>query len=132
LENTSKTRLIELFERWANEEARSFVTLPQSGSYREYYRISGREKSALGVYNTDEKENQAFVEFTNSFAKAGLPVPEVYAFEPDNHLYLLQDLGDTTLFAFLQGIRKNDAFPDELMTFYEKTLAQLGAVPNPR
>jgi aminoglycoside/choline kinase family phosphotransferase len=125
LENTSKTRLIELFERWANEEARSFVTLPQSGSYREYYRISGREKSALGVYNTDEKENQAFVEFTNSFAKAGLPVPEVYAFEPDNHLYLLQDLGDTTLFAFLQGIRKNDAFPDELMTFYEKTLAQL-------
>jgi aminoglycoside/choline kinase family phosphotransferase len=79
----------------------------------------------LGVYNTDEKENQAFVEFTNSFAKAGLPVPEVYAFEPDNHLYLLQDLGDTTLFAFLQGIRKNDAFPDELMTFYEKTLAQL-------
>lgn len=125
MENNIKTRLIELFETWANEEARSFVALPASGSYREYYRISGREKSALGVYNTDHKENLAFVRFTKGFAMEGLPVPAIYAFEPDNHLYLLQDLGDTTLFAFLQGIRKNDAFPDELLSFYKKTLDKL-------
>ncbi|MFT3739197.1 MAG: RNase adapter RapZ [Breznakibacter sp.] len=125
MENSTKTLLIGLFESWANEEARSFVALPPSGSYREYYRISGREKSALGVYNTDDKENVAFVEFTKSFGNQGLPVPAVYAFEPGHHLYLLQDLGDTTLFAFLQGIRKDNVFPDELLAFYKKTLDKL-------
>lgn len=125
MENAIKTTIIQLFEQWAGESARSFTALPLSGSYREYYRILGREKSALGVYNADFKENQAFVEFTNAFRSQGLAVPAIYAYLPEQNIYLLEDLGDTTLFAFLQGVRKDESFPDELLVFYQKTLRQL-------
>lgn len=120
-----KTLLVELFEKWSNEEARSFVALPASGSYREYYRISGREKSALGVYNTDKKENTAFVNFSKQLLRCKLPVPHIYEECLDKDVYLIEDLGDTTLFAFMQGIRKDDSFPDELSQFYKKVLNKL-------
>lgn len=123
-ENT-KTRLIQLFEEWAGEEARSFVMLPPSGSYREYYRIGGRSKSAMGVYNEDKKENATFLEFSAHFKSKGLAVPEMYAIDQANNIYLQQDLGDVTLYSFLQGMRKGDEFSDELRGFYKKTINEL-------
>lgn len=114
-----------MFENWAGEKARSFVMLPPSGSYREYYRINGRNKSAIGVYNSDDKENVAFIEFTKHFKSKQLPVPQIYQQDLINHIYLQEDLGDTTLYAFLQGMRKGKDFPEELKLFYKKTLKNL-------
>jgi aminoglycoside/choline kinase family phosphotransferase len=114
-----------MFEKWANEEARSFVMLPPSGSYREYYRITGRTKSAMGAYNSDVKENDAFLQFSKHFRAKGLPVPEIYATDIENNVYLQEDLGDVTLYSFLQGVRKGNEFPGELMTFYKKTIKKL-------
>lgn len=104
MRKNKKALLIRMFEKWAGEEARSYVMLPPSGSYREYYRITGRSKSALGTYNADDKENQAFLEFSDHFRKKGLPVPEIYAHDDVNHIYLQEDLGDVTLYGFLQGL----------------------------
>ncbi len=114
-----------MFEAWAGEDARSFRMLPPSGSYREYYRISGRSKSALGAYNADEKENIAFLSFSDHFKSKGLPVPEIYSVDLENNIYLHQDLGDVTLYSFLQGLRKGKDFPDELLCFYKKTIKKL-------
>jgi aminoglycoside/choline kinase family phosphotransferase len=125
LEQNTKVLLIKLFEEWSGDEARSYVALPLSGSYRRYFRISGREKSAIGTYNTDRKENVAFLEMSKHFKGKGLPVPDIYAEDLDNNIYLQQDLGDTSLYAFLQGIRKGKDFPDELKAFYKKTLESL-------
>ncbi len=114
-----------MFERWAGEEARSFVMLPPSGSYREYYRITGRSQSALGAYNADKKENIAFLEFSKQFKEKDLPVPQIYDVDLEHGVYLQQDLGDVTLYGFLQGLRKDRAFPDELVRFYKKTIKKL-------
>ncbi|MCU4156745.1 phosphotransferase [Carboxylicivirga sp. A043] len=114
-----------MFERWAGEEARSFVMLPPSGSYREYYRITGRTKSAMGAYNSDAKENEAFLEFSNHFKTKALPIPAIYETDTQNHVYLQEDLGDVTLYSFLQGIRKGPEFPEELLRFYKKTIQKL-------
>jgi len=57
---TKEESLIKLFEDWAGEKALKFSPLPESGSYREYYRISGPGKVAIGAYNSDKKENRAF------------------------------------------------------------------------
>jgi len=114
-----------MFEMWSGEEARSFVMLPPSGSYREYYRITGRTKTAMGAFNSDKKENIAFLEFSKHFKNKGLPVPEIYQVDLDNNVYLQEDLGDVTLYGFLQGIRKGEDFPDELLCFYKKTIKQL-------
>ncbi|WP_244825089.1 RapZ C-terminal domain-containing protein [Carboxylicivirga mesophila] len=125
MEKDTKSILIGLFEKWAGEEARSFVMLPPSGSYREYYRIAGRTKSAMGAYNADAKENQAFLEFSKHFKNRQLPVPAIYGVDMDHHVYLQEDLGDVTLYSFLQGIRKGKAFPEELVSFYKKTIKKL-------
>ena len=82
-----KESLKIIFESWANEKAGQIVTIPQSGSYREYYRIVGKSKSAIGVYNEDLKENRAFLTFTKHFFSIGLPVPEVLS-ENENVSYI--------------------------------------------
>ena len=125
MEPNTKSLLIGMFEKWAGEEARSFITLPPSGSYREYYRITGRTKSAVGAYNADKKENMAFLDFSEHFKSKGLPVPEIYQKDVENNIYLQQDLGDITLYGFLQGMRKGTDFPEDLKTFYKKTIKKL-------
>ena len=99
MEKDTKILLIKLFEDWSGEKARSYVALPLSGSYRRYYRILGREKSAIGTFNADRKENIAFLEMSKHFRGKGLPVPEIYAEELDDNVYLQEDLGDTSLYA---------------------------------
>ena len=51
-----RKKLIELFELWSGETAQNVNKLPQSGSSREYIRISGDRKSAIGTYNDDFEE----------------------------------------------------------------------------
>ena len=125
MEQTIKTSLIKLFEKWAGENARSYIALPPSGSYRIYFRISGRTKTAIGTWNSDYKENIAFLEMSKHFLSKGLPVPEIYASDLDNNIYLQQDLGDTSLYALLQGMRRGKEFPPELISFYKLTLENL-------
>jgi hypothetical protein len=79
MELYKENQLIRLFEIWATENAQNITQLPGSGSYREYYRIRGEKKSALGVFNPDRKENRAFIEFARHFHAKQLNVPEIYA-----------------------------------------------------
>lgn len=121
-----KASLKSIFESWAGEEAEQIITIPQSGSYREYYRIIGENKSAIGVYNEDLKENKAFLSFTKHFFSIGLPVPEVLSEDEDGKLYLLSDLGDESLFNFLQRKRKQvGIFPGSVIKGYKAALTKL-------
>ena len=117
--------LTELFSHWAREDALDISALPPSGSYREYYRISGERTSALGVFNPDRKENIAFLDFSRHFHHKGLNVPAIYADDPERNMYLLQDLGDTTLFSDLTEKRLNGDFPEELIATYKSVLSEL-------
>ncbi len=117
--------LKELFSRWAREEAISVSPLPAHGSDRRYYRLQGKNKKAIGVYNPDLKENIAFLSFSKTFKKQGLNVPEIYEQELDNHIYLEEDLGDTTLFDYISRHREKQGFSQTLVSTYEKVVAQL-------
>ena len=102
--------LIGLFEKWAKEEKISFCSLPISGSSREYYRIVSKNKTAIGVFYPNKKENIAFLEFSKHFFKKGLNVPKVYSQNLNRGIYLIQDLGDETLFSFLTKKRESRKF----------------------
>jgi len=117
--------LMELFTQWSGQEVESISTLPPSGSYREYIRISGSSKSALGVYNADTKENDAYLGFTDHFIEQGLRVPKVYTRMNAENIYLIEDLGTITLFDYLQKTRIEEVFPDELIEVYQKTVREL-------
>lgn len=114
-----------MFEEWAGEKMLEMNALPQSGSYREYYRILGNSKKAIGVYNADLKENVAFLTFTKHFASKGIKVPAILAEEMRNEYYLLEDLGDTTLFQFAKQYRNGNGISAELIEMYKKVIDEM-------
>lgn len=122
---TSEERLIKLFEDWGWEKAESIMPLPPTASNRKYYRIKSKNKSAIGVVNHDRRENIAFVNLTAHFTNKNLPIPRFYAEDLENDVYLIKDLGDTTLFSYMNEIRKDDSFPDDLKELYKKVIDEL-------
>jgi aminoglycoside/choline kinase family phosphotransferase len=125
LQDKKKELLTNLYKRWAKGPVLEFTPLPPSGSYREYYRLKGTEKCAIAVYNTEKKENRAFIEFTKHFAKMGLPVPKIYGDDLEKNIYLLEDLGDTTLFSYLSEMRGEEEFTEKTIHIYKKVIDML-------
>jgi aminoglycoside/choline kinase family phosphotransferase len=115
--------MTKLFQDWSGEDATKMDTIAQAGSDRRYFRIHGATKSAVGAYNADFKENKAFIRFTQHFWKKGLPVPEIYAQDLSNGVYLQTDLGDTQLFSLLPPI--GSPWSDELVGLYKKSVSSL-------
>lgn len=117
--------LSQMFTRFTGEKVETADVLPPSGSYREYVRFTGNGKSALGVFNPDKKENEAFVGFSEHFYAKGMKVGKVFEQDLANDIYLVEDLGNTTLFDCLQQNRIEGDFPDALMSIYKKTIEEL-------
>ncbi len=111
-----------LFESWSGEKAAMITPLPESGSYRRYYRIAGIKTAVLGAFNTDLRENDAFVYLADHLKKAGNRVPEVYAIEREKGIYLLEDLGDTTLLDFIGKQKPGEAFGKKTIGVYRKII----------
>lgn len=120
--------LLKLFTDWAGEKPYKITPMPLSGSNRKYYRIRSDSKIAIGVENTDYKENLAFIEFTKHFLENDINVPSIYSFDLLNGVYLLEDLGDTTLFSYLTQNKVNDEFPSEAIAYYKKIIEVLPAI----
>lgn len=123
MKEDSEILLIKLFEKWSCEKAGEISLLPVSGSGRQYYRIKGGYKQAIGAVNNDKRENVAFVTLSQHFLKHGLNVPEVYAEKIEKNCYLLQDLGDITLYSYLT--KKRNGFSHELISIYKDVLNEL-------
>jgi len=99
--------------------------LPESGSYRKYFRITDRSKTVIGVYNSNGEENEAFIGFTKHFISRSLPVPGLFGYIPDKQIYFLQDLGDLTIYSWLQHKHAGNGFDDEAENLYRKILDNL-------
>ncbi len=125
LKTSDKNEIIQLFENHFGEKIETFEMLAPSGSYREYCRIKNKTRSVIGAFNADVKENTAFITFTNHFFEKGLPVPEIHAVSSDLKKYLLEDLGDTTLFDFLSVTRETEGFSENIIAEYKKVLKVL-------
>jgi len=120
-----KNNIKNLFETWSGEKAQVISAMPQSGSYRQYYRISGNSKSAIGAFNPDHKENKAFITFSKHFRSIGLNVPEFYLDDKNSVTYLIEDLGDVSLFSFLSENRNLKEFPEKVTSYYKNSLEHL-------
>jgi aminoglycoside/choline kinase family phosphotransferase len=125
LKTSDKNEIIQLFENHFNEKVMDISMLPGSGSYREYCRLTSNSKTVIGAFNADVKENTAFLSFTSHFKMSDLPVPEVYTVSADLKKYLLEDLGDITLFDFLSSVREKEGFSENIIAEYKKVLKVL-------
>ncbi len=116
-------QILRLFENWAGEKATSILPLAPSGSPRLYYRLQSESKTAIGTHGSNPKENRAFVTFSKHFKSRGLPVPEIYAVNSEENIYLQEDLGSTALYSMLP--KKGEIFSTELLQLYKKSVAKL-------
>jgi len=124
--HTQQQQLIsELFTRWGHEQPAEIIALPPSGSDRKYFRIHYSKGSVIGAYNPIEQENHAFLTFTRQFLVKGLPVPGILGEDTKNFVYLLEDLGDTTLFSLLPHTRDQVFFNESVLDLYRKILDTL-------
>jgi len=125
LKKKTQQDLIDFYTKRFKEDSVTIEALPPSGSYREYIRLSGPQSSAIGTWNEDEKENNAFIEFSNHFRKMGIKVPEIYDYNPSECIYLQEDLGNETLFSYLSFIRQTEGFSEEIIRIYRKVICEL-------
>ena len=120
-----KNNIEELYCNHFGEKILEINKLPASGSYREYYRIYTETRTIIGVYNEDIKENRAFYSFADHFNTHGINVPKILAISPGEDFYLLEDLGDLTLFEHLSQNRKGENLGDSVMDIYKKVINDL-------
>lgn len=74
----------------------------------------------MAAFNENVKENEAWLSFTFHFLSKKLPVPEIYAWDEQKKYFIIQDLGDKTLFDHLSEISE-----DEKLFWLKKTLLYL-------
>ncbi len=116
--------LENLFHSWTESSNTQLEKIPQSGSNRQYFRLSSKKQKAIGVYNDDLKENIAFTAFCKHFNDQKLNVPKLYNQDLENHIYLQEDLGDLSLYKILNKKQKK-GFDEELETYYKKSIQEL-------
>jgi aminoglycoside/choline kinase family phosphotransferase len=98
------------------------IPLPRSGSDRKYFRIISGGESVIGAYNPVKEENDAFAGFTKHFISKGLPVPEIFGYFPEKHIYFLQDLGDISLYTLMRNGQITNNFTGATLELYKRIL----------
>lgn len=117
-----ESKLAQLFQAWAGQPPGLVRPLAPSGSRRIYYRLQAGSYSAIGTYNTNRAENEAFLHFSRHFRAKGLPVPEIYREALAQDVYLQEDLGSTSLYSLLQ---REAGFPKPLLQLYRQVVEEL-------
>lgn len=122
-------QLRQLFAQWAGEPCAECLAIGAGGSSRRYFRLTGKDKTAIGCIADDIRENEAFFAFSRHLHAKGMPVPELYAVADDRRHYLQQDLGDQTLYGLLfDKKRQGRGFDAEMLGLYRQALADLAAI----
>lgn len=89
------------------------VRLEGDASTREYYRVLRDGPSLIlcvdRQFRDVSPEEYPFFEIAGLFARNGIPVPEIYAFECGPGFILLQDLGDTLLESLYPSLAGGEA-----------------------
>lgn len=118
-----KELIRNLYYSWSANLPDSIIELPASGSSRKYFRIFKDDKTIIAAYNTDKKENEAFLYLSEIFGEKGLNVPKIYFSSPKDNVYFIQDLGDETLYSYIKTLTNNDE--EKLKDIYKEVLEYL-------
>jgi aminoglycoside/choline kinase family phosphotransferase len=121
-------RIKRLFRSHFEVSPVAIVEMQAHGSNRSYYRLLAEDgRTAVGAIGPDHDENRAFLTYSRILRDAGLPVPELYGADTDAGVWLLEDLGDTTLFDALVEAREREgsAFPDSIRRDYDRVVEWL-------
>jgi aminoglycoside/choline kinase family phosphotransferase len=120
--------LVRLFVEHFGKEPATVLPLEGDGSSRTMFRLVGDDyETVIGVIGPDAEENRAFLTYSRAFRDAGLPVPRIFCSDERAGAYLVEDLGDTTLFDALVAARKREGgeFPSSILPVYRRVVEEL-------
>ena len=98
----------------------SIEKIPQSGSDRIYFRVTGKQ-TCIATASKNIKETQTFLKFSKHFKQANCPVPTIYAVSADETIYLQEDFGDTSLLYELE----QHGYNEYVYGLFQQSLKQL-------
>ena len=121
-----KEELDELLRHYAGSGLQSVSRLTAAGSNRVYYRLSLSDgRTVVGVEGINADENRAFIVIGRHLHDAGLPVPNILAVSECGMCYLLEDLGDESLFDLMESARVNCSYDAGQTELLEKVIGLL-------
>ncbi|WP_034475514.1 aminoglycoside phosphotransferase family protein [Aestuariibacter salexigens] len=109
---------------WINQhteyQTSNIVMVSGDASFRRYFRtFTSPALIAVDAPPPDE-DSQVFVDVASALRQQGVPVPEVYAHDAEQGMYLLEDLGNTVL---------SDTLSDtNFISLYRRALALLPGI----
>ncbi len=115
----------ELFKEWSGAFPEITKKLPETASGRKYYRLRAGNTSAIGVYNNNKRENDAFIYLSDHLKRHKVNVPDVYRVNNDKGVYLIQDLGDISLYLYVEDIKGGENFNDFALKTYRKVIDEM-------
>lgn len=116
-------KLRELLFIYAGCEPETVTRLTAAGSNRIYYRFAlANGSTVVGVEGTNPDENRAFLSIGRHLYDAGLPVPQILAVSDCGMYYLLQDLGDDSLFELMESARESGQYSSVQERLLEKVM----------
>ena len=114
------------FEKFAEKQADSFITLPQSGSSRINYIAASNGKKYVVTYNENLLENEAFFYFSELFKSLALNTPKVLLINEERNLYVQEFLGKKTL----SEVISEEGLSDRVKNLVKKSLKSLFELQN--
>lgn len=118
-------RIVRLFQKHFGARPTAAQEVAVDGSQRAYFRLLAPDGgTAIGAVGPEREENRAFLSFSSAFRGIGLPVPEIYASDEEAGVWLMEDLGDTTLFEALSAARAEAGgrFPESMVEVYRRVV----------
>lgn len=95
------------------------------GSDRKIFRIFHGDETSVGIVGNNREENEAFINYSRHFKSFGLNVPEIYAVNLNEGVYLEEDLDDDTLFIWMMNIREKQGLTEEIKNMYRTVVRVL-------
>jgi aminoglycoside/choline kinase family phosphotransferase len=120
--------MLRLYQDVFGAEPAHVLAVPADGSARSYHRLVGSDgQTVIGAVGPEPEENRAFWSYSQAFRGIGLNVPELFAIDREAGVWLMEDLGDTTLFSALDAAREEfgERFPSEILARYRRVVEVL-------
>jgi aminoglycoside/choline kinase family phosphotransferase len=121
----SKENRIERFLKGKTIATDRLIRLKGDASLRSFYRIPYRRGSAVMMIRDEFQpaEDRTFVEVRDHLAASGAAVPEIYEYDEDTGVILMEDFGDLTL-----EERLREADEETFERFYRVAIDELLAI----
>lgn len=113
-------QITSLYSYRFNVKPEHIEKIPQSGSDRVYYRVTG-PVTCIATASKNIRENQTFLKFSEHFKLHDCPVPEIFSVNEDETIYLQEDFGDVSLLNVLE----QHGYHHHAYTLFQQALQKL-------